>query len=377
MARNRVIYQSEALYVTATGTHNATQLERVQSANYSFEVARTDVNQFGELAAIDRIIVEQPTVSLDFSYYPTTGHNESQIGLNVGGESAIQDILDNNAAATPKNYFIGVSHEGKDYNKLAGDHTTSNDDTKGLAGIIGIGNGFLTSYSAEGSVGELLSASVNVEALNMAFESHAGSDGVANTGINHVLVNPADGATKNFSYNLPSGVSTSDAGWAAGGQDSLTDNPAALRHGDMDLSLSIVTGVLESDLKVQNFTMGFELSRENLEKIGSKFAFSKEIEFPTTATMDVSAIVGDLVDNDNLANILCSDPESNASVTCNKPVCAGATATVAIKYTLKGAKLDSLGFSSSIGDNKSVDMTWSAQIGSSADTTHGMKIENV
>ena len=142
MARNRVIYQSEALYVTPTGTHGATQLERIQSANYSFEVARTDVNQYGELAAIDRIIVEQPTVSLDFSYYPTTGHNESNVGLDVGGGSAIQSILDNNAANTPLNYFIGVSHEGSDMNKLGADHALTA-DAKGLGGIIGIGNGFL------------------------------------------------------------------------------------------------------------------------------------------------------------------------------------------------------------------------------------------
>ena len=29
---------------------------------------RTDVNQFGELAAIDRVVLDTPTVSLDFSY---------------------------------------------------------------------------------------------------------------------------------------------------------------------------------------------------------------------------------------------------------------------------------------------------------------------
>ena len=74
MARKRVIYQSEALYVWPTG-HNAsaTQLHRVQSANYSFDIARTDINQFGNLARIDNLIMESPTVSLDFTYYPTSG----------------------------------------------------------------------------------------------------------------------------------------------------------------------------------------------------------------------------------------------------------------------------------------------------------------
>ena len=370
MARNRVIYQSEALYVCSTGLTDATQLERIQSANYSFEVSRTDVNQFGELAAIDRIIVEQPTVSLDFSYYPTTGFNEWYIGLNLNTDSAIQSLLENNPSYTPLNYFIGVAREGKDYNKLGGTYHSMPTVGSGLAGIIGIGNGFLTSYSAEGSVGELLSASVNVEALNMAFEANVDwpDDANANTGINYVLVEPESGVAVNKLYRLPSGTSNSTDGSA------LADNPSALRHGDMTLDLGTVTGVLESDLKVQNFTMGFELSRENLEKIGSRFAFSKEIEFPTSATMDVSAIVGDMQDGDRLDGFLCNDPEADASVTCNKAACPGVDTVIGIKYTLKGGKMDSLGFSSSIGDNKSVDMTWSSQIGSSDDTTHGFKI---
>ena len=83
--RNRVIYQSEALFVgptpstgqqhTGVATYSATvgwnttrQLHRIQTANYSFNIDRTDVNQFGELAAIDRVNLDTPTVSLDFSY---------------------------------------------------------------------------------------------------------------------------------------------------------------------------------------------------------------------------------------------------------------------------------------------------------------------
>ena len=59
-ARNRVIYQSQAVYVSqdvnatgvATGTTDNKDLNRIQSCNYSFNISRQDVNQFGELAAI-------------------------------------------------------------------------------------------------------------------------------------------------------------------------------------------------------------------------------------------------------------------------------------------------------------------------------------
>ena len=93
MARNRVIYQSEAMFVNkqysghntvdivngsfvgdtvaehpAIGKNNFHQIHRVQSANYSFSINRTDVNQFGNLARIDTAVIEAPTVSLDFTY---------------------------------------------------------------------------------------------------------------------------------------------------------------------------------------------------------------------------------------------------------------------------------------------------------------------
>ena len=80
MSRNRVIYQSEGLYVSkdasVTGAADHEQLSRVQSANYSFTINRQDVNQFGDLARIDSLVLDAPTVSLDFSYYLTDGFNE-------------------------------------------------------------------------------------------------------------------------------------------------------------------------------------------------------------------------------------------------------------------------------------------------------------
>mgnify|MGYP001249365503 CR=1 FL=1 len=80
MAKNRVIYQSDALYasktVNSTGQADHEQLRRVQSANYSLNITRQDVNQFGELARIDSLILESPTVSFDMSYLLSDGFNE-------------------------------------------------------------------------------------------------------------------------------------------------------------------------------------------------------------------------------------------------------------------------------------------------------------
>jgi len=84
--RNRVIYQSQALFAAPTGTQSIVSadhsLRRVQSCNYNFSITRQDINQYGELAAIDRLILQEPTVAVDLSYYfEPTGFNEGHLGF--------------------------------------------------------------------------------------------------------------------------------------------------------------------------------------------------------------------------------------------------------------------------------------------------------
>jgi hypothetical protein len=133
MPRNRVIYQNEALYVGpspaisghykfVTGSNvnvptqklnqldplatrtlasgagtttaslatmqagllpNLANLDRIQSINYNFNITRRDVNQFGNLAAIDKIIIEQPVINIDFNYYQNGLKNEEELGFTT------------------------------------------------------------------------------------------------------------------------------------------------------------------------------------------------------------------------------------------------------------------------------------------------------
>src|ERR1039458_5507939 len=87
MARQRLIESSEYVYVgpspstgcfyssggagigfTGAGSVGVTnlvhQLQRVQSANYSWDVARKFVSQYGQLSPLDQVILEAPTVPL-------------------------------------------------------------------------------------------------------------------------------------------------------------------------------------------------------------------------------------------------------------------------------------------------------------------------
>jgi len=353
MPRKRVIYQSEALFVGATGAATPTQLHRVQDANYGFDITRTDINQYGQLAAIDRVIVEQPTVSLDFSYYASSGQNEQALGFFLGSnKGALADIL--SGTKDINNYYILVSPEGTD----------ANIDTAVATGqgkTIGIGNGGLTSYSIEAAVGDFPKVSVAAEGLNMKFYPNAtgfgphvsSTDGSANTTDTFALPTPNTG----IGYT-------------------------ALRPGDILLTISGL-GVNASDLKIQNFSLSTDIGRDSIQKLGSKYAFSREITFPVTVTASLEAVMGDIAGSDNLGNaltdLICDDGRSyNLVFNLGAPSadCNTSYTPYALKYTLKGAKLDSQSFSSAIGDNKSVTMQFSAQIGGPNDTQKGLFIES-
>jgi len=356
--RKRVIYQSEAVYVGPTpptgyhynsgnsGENLITQLHRIQSANYSFNITRQDVNQFGILAAIDRVILQAPTVNLDFNYYLTNGVNEERLGLNIGGAvSSISGIL--NGTTDSKNYFISTSPEGTDnigYNPAARE-------------VIAIGNGFLSNYSVDAAVGGLPTASVTVEALNIKVDPTASGNAIP-------AVDPETGtAVAGVTYQLPEAVV------------GVAGQVSALRPGDITIEVAAKFGAKVSGVGAANFQsirLQAPLARQPLERLGSKFAFSREVQYPLTVSLNATANVTDLVAG-NLADILCDDQNYTLRVILREPSCSG-QGPVAMSYELRGAKLDSQSFTSSIGANKSVDLVWSAQIGGPQDVSNGLFI---
>jgi hypothetical protein len=352
MARKRVIYQSEALFVGPTGSNatvaaNNKQLNRVQSANYNFDIARKDVNQYGNLAAIDRIIVEQPKVELDFTYYANSGENEKNIGLALSNGdssvSALSNILTGKVDTDPVNFYILTSPEGSDAN-IAG-WTQTDGQT------IGVGNASITSYQIEASVGNIPTVSVKAEALNMNFVN-------AISGSENPAINPENGSSLGIGFTLPTPVSGSGY--------------SALRPGDITVTLNNGTiGLVETDLKVQKVSVSLDIKRDPIQKLGSRFAFTREVTYPVVAKMSVDAIIGS-AQAATLSNVLSTDNDYTVSMKLNAP---GSTSVRALKYTLKKAKLDSEQFSSKIGDNKSVSLTFSTQIGGPNDTAAGLFID--
>jgi len=367
MAKNRIIYQSQSVYagpaapsgtyLSETGDASAgdrsahpKSLQRVQNVNYSFDIARTDVNQFGQLANIDRIILESPTVSMDFSYYSADFSNEKTLGFAIMSSSTLVSSISGmlQRKTDERNYYVRITAEGQDSVGYTGTGGSVND-------VVGLGNAFLSSYSADGSVGDFPTCSVTVEALNIAFDK-------GTTGNKLPKVNPVNGAKEDtLQYSLATATGN------------VQNDFSVVRPGDITMTLDNGgLGATISDAKIQSYSLSFDLAREPLQRLGNKFAFAREMTFPVTVSLSVDALLGDL-ETGNLADVIAADANFDAEVNMK----ARDSASVNMRYILKPAKLDGQSYSTSIGDNKTVTLNFSSQLGSSQQTGIGLFMSGV
>ena len=420
MARNRVIYQSEALYVGPTDGGNTTdhkEIHRVQDISHDMSATRTDVYEFGRLAALEKAMIEAPTVTLDFSYLVTNGSNEHDIGLNVaeytsqggGGKngannfglntfpSAISGIQAGAGGSTDeKNYYVVTVAEGVD---------ADSDTTAGTAGwnnhsVVGFGNGVISNYSVNAAVGDFASASVSVEAFNVSFISGStagldalswvsgsvlptitkGTSTIAGSG-NFDLAQPSTGNANVFALR-PGDIEfdfDSNASSTAAADDKLqldVGGATLPMYGSKDPE-DIVEGAQEAEpMHIQNFSIDAPLTRTALTRLGSTFPYYRAIDFPLNVTMNVSALLAD-VQTGNLVDLMCNDEVRQIDVSMRVPCSssdADPSAGTNCIWRLKNARLVSQNFASTIGDNKTVDLSFEASYGGATDTDNGLFI---
>jgi len=180
-------------------------------------------------------------------------------------------------------------------------------------------------------------------------------------------------------YSLPPATSGYD-----GCEGSIA---AALRPGDVVVDLNNagliskqVSGDANSPLlgsaHVQSVSISVPMGRTTLQRLGSTFGFSKALDVPMTVTMSVSALLSEIKEG-NMADLLCDCTKLDVGVKIYDPECVECVTKdegLAMSYTLKGARLESENFTSTIGDNKTVDLTFTATIGGSDDPDNGLFI---
>ena len=362
--RKRIIYQNQAVFSAETGASAPTdinQIHRVQEASHSVEIERVSVNEFGSLSLGQREIIESPTVNLDFSYYVVDGKNEAHtLGLDVMGintdveKHAISSIMKGQGEDS-RNYYIMITPPDKD----ASQELDYSEDDYDNMGVIGIGNAYITNYSFNAAIGEIPTANVSAQASNVRFD-------ISGSGFQNPAIDTKDGSLVDQTVQLPK---------------STTGNllQYVVRPGDLTLSFDTETldqggAVLpgtnntQSTVAVQSINFELPLSRTPIQEVGSSFPKVRQLDFPITATVTVNALLADITSGD-LSSLICQDTQKREISVRLGSRCKGFTLMVA---SLKNATLDSQSMSSSIGDNKSVDLTFSAQIGGPEDLDNGL-----
>jgi hypothetical protein len=399
-------------------------LNRVQSINFDFNINRQDINEFGKLSRLDSIVTESPTVSLNFDYYLTDGENERKLGFNiptsdweggfrpasagywtgdlaVSGYSALSGLIEDTVG---NNYFILVGRESRD---LADDPITKYISSSIDYEVISIGNGFISDYNINAAVGAIPTASLSVEGFNIKTDKTAsgtyfpfeggpgdapvnsplvsgnglnfpvipavdqvnGQTGIAGVDSADYIFNESNGVWKNVPRFLRFSVPMYETG---------TAQMAALRPGDITFSMSNsgdYQGFTDMDgdgqAHLQSMAISVPLTRTVLQRLGNTFGYARVINLPMNIDISLSSVVSELNKN-NLFESLTSPQKHTFTLTLHEAASTGAKGPVAMVFEVKNARLESETFSSAIGDNETVDITFSTQVGGSNDTDNGL-----
>ena len=296
--RKRIIYQSEALFA------NGNNINRVQSINYSFTVPRTDVNQYGQLGQIERIITEVPTVSMDFTYHLNGTVNETILlgsGANGSQGGFMKQLNDPSTNKYSQNFTVNLASEGTDYN-----NSVNHAKTQAMV----IPEGHITSYAFNGAVGDVPSATVNLESTKMMVDSNtANSTAVApENSTNPVVLRPGNVSF----FALPA-----------------KDNASGISSNDpSSISSQVLPTMGFGNIHVQSFAVSVDIPRESIQRMGDRFEYARVITFPIQATMSIEAIVSsqtaskleDIVGTDATTG---DDPGQHIDIYCNRTGTSG------------------------------------------------------
>ena len=371
-------------------------IDRVQSVSYSINVPHTNVTQLNQRGLVDRPIINYPTVSLNFDYLLCGTKNEARIGLNVNypqfqfnkdgapfysnnlGVSLLSGFFEENKNRSVKvpgldfainqykdcrNFYVAVNQSGDDLdqeyfkeNFTQADLYQGIDDNAPGYHVIGFGNCYLQSYSTRGAVGDFPSASVAYNAYNIDFN-------LSGSGFKAPDINTKTGTPFNISDVVIPRI-LAEEGYPA------------LQPGDISITTDSFSGLgVDFDkLHIQSYSIDLNLNKVPLDNMGYKFPVDNRPNSPIFANLSIQGIVqsgnsGSLVDlveiNSGYDFTISVDPNGCTRSTA-APINAGAIPIKrndeALRYSFVGAKLENFSYSSSIGDNKIFDASFSVEV---------------
>lgn len=347
------------------GQNKVKQLFRVQNCNWSWNIPRQDILQFGEYAPIDRVSITSPTVPVSFSHRVNSFVNEKALGFTVvpsgslgtvGFTTCISGMM--NKTQDEKNYFLKILPEGLE----------ADGDTSAAGATVAIGNGFITNYTFNAAVNDFPTATVNVEGINYVLNNTFSGNAIP-------AVNPSDGTSiTGWGYFLPN-ATTSMSGLAINTIHSIS----VLRPGDVTLNIyrggttMPFTGFSAdvADFKLQSVNVAVDMSRESINKLGTKFAFAKELNYPINVSVGADVILGDVLGSTgSLVTLINADESYDLLISAKRP----GTTVDHITLLIKGAKFDSTNYTMPLNSSTTASLAFSAQVGGPSVTTIGLQM---
>jgi hypothetical protein len=364
------------------GGNQIRQLHRVQGINHSFTTNFIDINEYGHSARRDRTFLETPNVTLDFEYYLADGYNEQTVGFITDGKNPTfrKHIVPENRLYG-QNFFIIQIPDGHDVIQANLDDFHEED-----VQTIGIGNAHLSQYAVTAEVGSLPRARLSYEASNVRSYK-----GFKNLPIPSYNFNGDSCFFSDVKFSIPNTYESFLYETLPNQIEDIHFEPGSIgvRPGDIKVSLDNA-GHLSQQVKgindysdgaahIQGFTINVALGSIKLNRIGTELEFTKSYNFPMTVNVQVRAIMSELKNSKGLEELFDA-PKHNLvlMIEDSKSVCdcdgTLKQENMKMAYYIKGAILESEGFSSSIGDNKVVDLNFSTQLGGPSDLDNGLFI---
>lgn len=367
---------------------NIKQLYGIQSASFDFAESLHDIES--SEGNVERLRVVPPSVNLSLGYYVRNGWNEGVVGFvlaNTGG--AFQNFI-----YDERNYFVTLRNNRLDALLYSGYDNS----------VVGFGQGCLTSYGVQASVGAPLTANVSFSFLNVGFTgssynvqlptvnkqngqliSSSGLDNWFFTGsgdettvglilddYSRLFSGSGDNSTGSWTADTFSFLFTG-LGDATNGESinasytvpfviSDPSSIAALGQGDITMSIpnsaafgNVTTGV--GQCLVQSFELQAALPRQEDRPINYFFPRTRQLDVPLEVRLTVEAYV-----NGYQAGFLNNNACNNSGISIQIDVNNRCINAGILHYKLNGARLDSTSFSEAIGDMQRVTMNWSAHI---------------
>jgi len=360
------------------------QLHRIQAINYSSTTNLIDINQYGSAGHIASLPSDSPDVTLDFEYLLSEGYNEQLSGFIIDGKVP---ALSNHMIADGRvgqNFFIVTVPHG--HNVINYDFEGNAEDVR----VIGIGNAFLTQYAVTAEVGAIPRARLSFEAFNMV-----GYTGFCNLPVPSINPTQNSNCKNDIRFSIPDTFQSFVYGNITGMEDiEFREGNVGISPQNIEMSLknASIISVLPSGFKdpglglahIQGFTINVPLGRTKISRIGGIHSFSRVGNYPMNIEVGVRAVISELKDSglgEHLMNKHC--PQSHFDLEMKLNDCFSVSACddnsiahveSSMYFNIKNAHLNSESFDLNIGDNKVVDIKFTASIAGPEDLNGGLFI---